>query len=356
MLLRTVETLIVAALGGAVLHLIGFPAGLVSGSVLAVAIAALAGRPMQVADPDRARDFRAGRDLARRRGHAGDAQGHRDMAAQHRRAGGRDRLHDLGERRPICGLCTAGMRFPRCSARARAALAQVMALSIEYGARPARHRGRADHSRGAAHRRTAGGTGAVRIGGARPRRPRRRPAARWRNSRSSSRSRRSPRIATLWFRLPGGLLFGAMIGSGVLHGAGFIDAVLPWWAASAAVDRAWRHRRRALRQHPSARAGELHGRGVRLVRGGGVIAACFALAVASVLSIRVAGSRRRVLTRRAGHHDGARARAASRPGVRRGASRGAFPGGVAVGAAARAAASRRRAAAPARPADAPAGG
>ena len=51
MLLRTGETLIVAALGGAVLHLIGFPAGLVSGSVLAVAIAALAGRPMQVATP-----------------------------------------------------------------------------------------------------------------------------------------------------------------------------------------------------------------------------------------------------------------------------------------------------------------
>src|SRR5262245_41682245 len=51
MLLRTLETLIVAAVGGVCFHLIGFPAGLVSGSVLAVAIAALAGRPMLVPTP-----------------------------------------------------------------------------------------------------------------------------------------------------------------------------------------------------------------------------------------------------------------------------------------------------------------
>ena len=51
MLLRTLETLIVAAVGGVSFHLIGFPAGLVSGSVLAVAIAALAGRPMLVPTP-----------------------------------------------------------------------------------------------------------------------------------------------------------------------------------------------------------------------------------------------------------------------------------------------------------------
>jgi hypothetical protein len=40
----------------------------------------------------------------------------------------------------------------------------------------------------------------------------------------------------IWrLRLPGGLLFGAMLGSGVLHGGGFMAAALPWWVASAAV-------------------------------------------------------------------------------------------------------------------------
>jgi len=36
-------------------------------------------------------------------------------------------------------------------------------------------------------------------------------------------------------RFPGGLLFGAMAGSATLHGTGLIDAVLPWWLGSAAV-------------------------------------------------------------------------------------------------------------------------
>ena len=36
-------------------------------------------------------------------------------------------------------------------------------------------------------------------------------------------------------RFPGGFLFGAMTGSGVLHGSGLIQAVLPWWIGSAAV-------------------------------------------------------------------------------------------------------------------------
>jgi uncharacterized protein len=36
-------------------------------------------------------------------------------------------------------------------------------------------------------------------------------------------------------RFPGGLLFGAMAGSGVLHGTGLVVAVLPWWIGGAAV-------------------------------------------------------------------------------------------------------------------------
>ena len=45
--------------------------------------------------------------------------------------------------------------------------------------------------------------------------------------------------ATAWlvfrFRLPGGLMFGAMLASAILHGGGFIHSILPWWVAYAAV-------------------------------------------------------------------------------------------------------------------------
>ena len=36
-------------------------------------------------------------------------------------------------------------------------------------------------------------------------------------------------------RLPGGLMFGAMLASAILHGTGFIHSILPWWVAYAAV-------------------------------------------------------------------------------------------------------------------------
>src|SRR6202034_1371343 len=45
---ETAETLTIALLGGAAFTLLGFPAGLISGSVLAVATAALLGRPVYV--------------------------------------------------------------------------------------------------------------------------------------------------------------------------------------------------------------------------------------------------------------------------------------------------------------------
>ena len=36
-------------------------------------------------------------------------------------------------------------------------------------------------------------------------------------------------------RFPGGLLFGAMLASATLHGTGWIHAVIPWWVANAAM-------------------------------------------------------------------------------------------------------------------------
>jgi membrane AbrB-like protein len=42
-------------------------------------------------------------------------------------------------------------------------------------------------------------------------------------------------LALASLRFPGGLLFGAMAGSAVLHGTGLVVAVLPWWIGSASV-------------------------------------------------------------------------------------------------------------------------
>jgi membrane AbrB-like protein len=42
-------------------------------------------------------------------------------------------------------------------------------------------------------------------------------------------------FAMFWLRLPGGLLFGTMLGSAVLHGGGFVHAVLPEWLAIVGV-------------------------------------------------------------------------------------------------------------------------
>ena len=50
-LLQIAETALIATVGGVGFYLIGFPGGLVSGSMLAVAVAALAGRPMKVPAP-----------------------------------------------------------------------------------------------------------------------------------------------------------------------------------------------------------------------------------------------------------------------------------------------------------------
>ena len=49
--LRAAETLSIAAVGGIALNWLGFPAGLVTGSLLGVATAALFGRPMHVPVP-----------------------------------------------------------------------------------------------------------------------------------------------------------------------------------------------------------------------------------------------------------------------------------------------------------------
>jgi membrane AbrB-like protein len=42
-------------------------------------------------------------------------------------------------------------------------------------------------------------------------------------------------LAMLWVKFPGGLLFGALAGSAILHGGGLVHVTLPWWVGSPAV-------------------------------------------------------------------------------------------------------------------------
>jgi len=42
-------------------------------------------------------------------------------------------------------------------------------------------------------------------------------------------------LALMRVRFPGGLLFGSMAGSGVLHGTGLVHAILPWWTTAAGM-------------------------------------------------------------------------------------------------------------------------
>jgi uncharacterized protein len=42
-------------------------------------------------------------------------------------------------------------------------------------------------------------------------------------------------VVFMRLRFPGGLLFGALAGSAILHGSGLVHAALPWWIGSAAV-------------------------------------------------------------------------------------------------------------------------
>ena len=235
MLLRTVETLLIAALGGALFTLVGFPAGLISGSLLSVAAAALAGRPLLIPAPlSRAISVLVGISL----GAVATPETLKGLVAF-----------------PISiallmvstvvmtATTTSYLRlvhgWPWQSALFGAspgALAQVMVLAAEY---------RADLRAiaivqvmrvviltigiptGLAY------FGLTATGAFLPK--------------SSAGIASWPELAILvgistataaflrMIRFPGGLMFGAMLASAILHGTGYVEAVLPWWVAAAAV-------------------------------------------------------------------------------------------------------------------------
>jgi len=234
-LIAPAETLAIALAGGFAFTFIGFPAGIVSGSVLAVAVAALLGRPVRVpvalarvcyvvvgillgavVTPQTLKGFAAwpasvallmvasiGMILA--------------TTSYLRVVHGWDRLSALMGASP-------------------GSMAQVIALSSELGADL---RAVAIVQTVRVFLLTIGIPGGLALFGlVAPAIP----AAQAGAGASSLRDTivivavaSAGAVAIARLRVPGGLLFGAMAGSGVLHGSGLVQAALPWWIGSASM-------------------------------------------------------------------------------------------------------------------------
>ena len=235
MLVRVSETLLIGAAGGVTLGLAGFPAGWLSGSILAVATAALSGRPVTLPNPlARAIFVLIGISL----GAVVTPETLHGMAAW-----------PLSIVTLIVAMACISLggavylsavhRWDTASAFLAAApggLSQVMALAAEVGA----------DLRAIAIVQTmrvvivAVGlpTGLAMLGLVGP-------ATRGVGGQFNIALldelailiAASTIVAVIAFRLrfPGGLLFGAMLTSAILHGSGLIHAAMPWWAANAAM-------------------------------------------------------------------------------------------------------------------------
>jgi membrane AbrB-like protein len=322
-LAHTAETLIIALAGGAAFTLLGFPAGLISGSVLAVAAAALLGRPVRVPVP-----------LARigyvligiLLGAVVTSQTVKGFTAWPVSIA-------LVMVAAVCMLLATATYlrmvhgWDRLSALLGASpgsMTQVIALSTELGADlPAIA---IVQTMRVLLLTTGIPVGLALFGLVAPALP---------VVRGSAGGSSLAEIALLaavscataivfWrLRFPAGLLFGAMVGSGLLHGFGLVQAVLRWWIGSASV-LVLGAGRLALCQSDIPAARRLSGRRLRIICGVALGRHALRADRGLFLSLSDRQYRRGVLTRGAGHDDGAGARAASRPGLRGGASRGAF--------------------------------
>jgi membrane AbrB-like protein len=233
-LAETAETLIIALAGGAAFALAGFPAGLISGSVLAVAAAALIGRPVRVPVPlARACYVLIGILL----GAVVTPQTLNGIVA-------------WPVSIALVMIATLGMliatttylrvvhRWDPLSALMGASpgsMTQVIALSTELGADlPAIA---IVQTMRVLLLTTGIPAGLALFGLVAPALP----VARGGGGSSLTEIAIVVAVSTagaiaLWrLRFPAGLLFGAMVGSGVLHGFGLVQAVLPWWVGSAGV-------------------------------------------------------------------------------------------------------------------------
>jgi uncharacterized protein len=229
------ETLLIALAGGVAFTLIGFPAGLVSGSVLAVATAALFGRPVKVpATLARICYVIVGMLLgavvtpATVRGFITWPASVALLAVA-----------------AVCMMIATTTylrvvhRWDRLSALMGASpgsMVQVIALSTELGADL---RAVAIVQTARVLLLTVGIPGGLALFGLVA------PAIPMARGPASGTSlaelavvvavSSAAALALARLRFPGGLLFGAMAGSGVLHGTGLVQAVLPWWIGSASV-------------------------------------------------------------------------------------------------------------------------
>jgi uncharacterized protein len=234
--LRTAETLAIAAAGGVALTVIDFPAGLVIGSLLGVVAAALAGRPMMVPESvTRVISVLIGISL----GAVVTPETLKGLATFP--------LSIAVLAVSTLSLIAATSSYLRyvhgwdaqsaLLGASPGALAQVMVLSAEYKA-DMRAIAIVQTMRVVAltigipaglaiFGLTVSGGLLSRLGGAQPA--------------SVAELAVLVLVSTaaallIWrLRLPGGLMFGAMMASGILHGGGFIQAALPWWVAGAAV-------------------------------------------------------------------------------------------------------------------------
>jgi uncharacterized protein len=286
-LMQIVETLLIAALGGVGFYLIGFPGGLVSGSMLTVAMAALVGRPMRV-PPILARPcfIMIGILL----GAVVTPETLRGVATWPMSVA-------LLVVSAICMLTATACylrfvhRWDPLSALLGASpgsMAQVLALSAEFGA----------DLRGIAIVHVMrvllivlGLPAGLAVFGSTVE-----PVVSTRGMTESSLIELAilvtvstlMALAMLRIGFPGGLMFGAMAGSGLLHGMDLVHASLPWWAGSAAVitlgavagARFANTSPRMLLSHLGAAFGSF--------AVAAAVAASFALVVAAILPFRIA--------------------------------------------------------------------
>jgi hypothetical protein len=89
-------------------------------------------------------------------------------------------------------------------------------------------------------------------------------------------------------RFPGGLLFGAMLTSAVLHGSGLIHAVMPWWAVNTAMVAMGAITGSRFANTPLRMLLNFVGAAFGSFAVAVIIAAAFAAVLISVLSLRVA--------------------------------------------------------------------
>ncbi|MCC6779801.1 MAG: AbrB family transcriptional regulator [Hyphomicrobiales bacterium] len=233
-LARIIETFLIAALGGLGFQAVGFPGGLVSGSMLLVAIAALAGRPMVVPAPLARVSFVM---LGALLGGVITPETLRGVATWPFSVA-------LLAISAICTLIATTCylrlvhRWDLLSALLGASpgsMAQVMALSAEFGSDV---RGIAVVQVMRVLLIVIGLPAGLALAGLTVD-----PVTQLRSAEEISLlelvellgASTAVALVMLWLRFPGGLLFGAMIGSGLLHGTGLIRATIPTWAGTATV-------------------------------------------------------------------------------------------------------------------------